>query len=46
MPNALIYCRISTEEQAEKGYSLDAQEKFCSEFVRNSDYMVVSVFHD
>ncbi len=32
MPNCLIYCRVSTEEQAEQGYSLEAQEKLCREF--------------
>lgn len=46
MPNALIYCRVSTEEQAEHGYSLDAQEKLCSSFAKNNNYAVVGVFRD
>ena len=35
MQKSLIYCRVSTEEQAEKGYSLDAQEKFCCNFAEH-----------
>jgi len=46
MPNALIYCRVSTEEQAEKGYSLDAQEKLCRDFAQNNGHKVVGVFRD
>lgn len=46
MQQALIYCRVSTDEQAEKGYSLDAQEKFCKSFAINSGYKVVSVYRD
>ena len=46
MHNALIYCRVSTEEQAEKGYSLDAQEKFCRDFAQNNGYKVISVYRD
>jgi len=46
MPSALLYCRVSSEEQAQKGYSLDAQEKFCSEFAQNNGYKVVGVFRD
>jgi site-specific DNA recombinase len=46
MPNALIYCRVSTEEQAEQGYSLDAQEKFCRDFAQNNGYEIAGVFRD
>ncbi len=46
MPRALIYCRVSTEEQAEKGYSLDTQEKFCRDFASRNSYTVVGVFKD
>ena len=46
MPNALIYCRVSTQEQAEKGYSLDAQEKLCCNFAKNNGYKVVNIFRD
>ena len=46
MPNALIYCRVSSEEQAQKGFSLDAQEKYSGEFAKNNGYTVVGVFRD
>ena len=32
---AIIYCRVSTKEQAEKGYSLEGQEKDCRQFAHN-----------
>ena len=41
---AIIYCRVSTKEQAEKGYSLDGQEKECRQFSHNQGYEVVKVF--
>lgn len=46
MQKALIYCRVSTEEQAEKGYSLDAQERLCRSFAKNNGYKVAGVYRD
>ena len=46
MPNAIIYCRVSTEEQAEQGYSLDAQEKFCRDFASNNSYRIIGIYRD
>ncbi|MDD5098127.1 MAG: recombinase family protein [Candidatus Pacebacteria bacterium] len=46
MENALIYCRVSTEEQAREGYSLDAQEKFCGRFAEHSGYKIISTYRD
>jgi site-specific DNA recombinase len=46
MQKALIYCRVSTEEQAQEGYSLDAQEKFCRQFAQNNGYDVFGVYRD
>jgi len=46
MQKALIYCRVSTEEQAQEGYSLETQEKYCREFAKNNGYKVVGVYHD
>jgi len=46
MQKALIYCRVSTEEQAEKGYSLDAQEKLCRSFAENNGCKVAGVYRD
>lgn len=46
MENALIYCRVSTEEQAREGYSLDAQEKFCGRFAEYNNYKIANVYRD
>ena len=46
MQKALIYCRVSTKKQAEEGYSLDAQEKFCSTFAKNNGYKIIKVYED
>lgn len=37
---------MSTEEQANEGYSLDAQEKFCQKFAEVNGYKIVGVFRD
>lgn len=39
-----IYCRVSTKEQAEKGYSLEAQRKECTRFAVKNGYGVDRVF--
>lgn len=41
---AIIYCRVSTKEQAEKGYSLQGQEDECRKFAENNGYEVDRVF--
>lgn len=46
MTQCLVYCRVSTEEQAEKGYSLDTQEKLCRDFAERNGYRVAGVFRD
>lgn len=46
MPQCLVYCRVSTEEQAEKGYSLDTQEKLCRDFAERNGYRVAGVYRD
>ncbi|HEY7327858.1 MAG TPA: recombinase family protein [Gemmataceae bacterium] len=46
MSSCLIYCRVSTEEQADKGYSLDTQEKLCRDFAQRSGYSVSGVYRD
>jgi DNA invertase Pin-like site-specific DNA recombinase len=46
MQTALIYCRVSTEEQAEKGYSLDVQEKLCRSFALGDGYKIAGVYRD
>lgn len=41
---ALIYCRVSTEEQAKQGYSLEAQESCCRAYAERLGYEVIQVF--
>jgi len=42
--NAVIYCRVSTEEQAIKGESLPRQKELCFEFAKKHGYKVVAKF--
>jgi len=46
MERAVIYCRVSTINQAEEGWSLDAQELACKKFAENNGYNVVKIFRD
>jgi len=41
---SIIYCRVSTKEQAEKGYSLEAQRKECIKFALNNEYEMDEIF--
>jgi site-specific DNA recombinase len=43
---AVIYCRVSTREQAEEGVSLSSQEHSCREFCRRVSRRVEAVFTD
>ena len=44
--NCLIYNRVSTGEQAKRGYSLDAQEEECKKFALLEGYNVVKIFRE
>jgi site-specific DNA recombinase len=41
---AVIYCRVSTKEQAEEGNSLVTQERNCREYSKKHDYDIAKVF--
>jgi len=41
---AIIYCRVSSKEQEETGYSLDSQEKLLQEYADKNDYQVIKVY--
>ncbi|RJP60100.1 MAG: hypothetical protein C4541_04860 [Candidatus Auribacter fodinae] len=41
---AIIYCRVSTTEQAVLGFSLAAQEKVCRDYAERNSFQVVKVF--
>lgn len=42
--NAIIYCRVSTQEQAETGFSLEAQEETCATYAERKGYTVLKTF--
>jgi site-specific DNA recombinase len=46
MPSAVVYTRVSTEEQAKTGLSLENQEKACREFAERNGYQVLEVFRE
>lgn len=43
---ALIYARVSTDEQADKGYSLSSQLEACRKYAAQHDFAVVAEFSD
>src|ERR1017187_5801620 len=42
--HTILFCRVSSREQEETGYSLDAQEKLLKEYSNNKGLMVAKVF--
>lgn len=44
--NVAIYCRVSTIEQAEHGYSLNAQEERLKSYAKSLGYKVLKVYKD
>ena len=42
----LIYFRVSTEEQAQFGISLDQQKNSCLEYAQKNHIEIVEIFHD
>lgn len=46
MRQAFIYLRVSTGRQADEGWSLDSQEKFCKRYADDNGYNVVDVFRE
>lgn len=46
MKLAYNYIRVSTEEQAKEGYSIDNQKRVCKEFAEANGYKVIGVFVD
>ncbi len=45
-PKTAIYVRVSTEEQAREGLSIDAQIARCKDFCRSRGWKVVNVYTD
>ncbi len=46
MKRAAIYVRVSTNEQADGGYSLDAQLRACRQFVAQQEWFLVDEYID
>lgn len=44
--NVIIYCRVSTDEQAEQGYSLDYQEESLRKYCELRNYNVVAEYRE
>jgi site-specific DNA recombinase len=43
---AALYCRVSTEEQGNKGYSLRQQLEALREYCQQHEYEIVGEFED
>src|SRR3989344_610133 len=46
MQKAIIYCRVSSDRQANEGHGLDSQEHRCREYAERNNYEVEKVFAD
>ncbi|MGU8901203.1 recombinase family protein [Clostridium perfringens] len=41
-----VYCRVSTEEQSENGYSIDEQERLLEEWCKKMGYVIYKCYSD
>ena len=46
MQKGIIYYRVSTEDQAQNGVSLEQQKKACLEYALNHNIEIIKLFHD
>ena len=44
--NAIGYCRVSTDEQAKHGLSLDVQEESCKMAIQSDGYELLKIIRD
>lgn len=44
--NVSIYIRVSTEDQAKEGYSLEVQRGYLESFAEREDYKIFKVYSD
>ena len=44
--NVIIYCRVSTDEQAQKGFSLDYQEETLKQYCEKMSYNIVKIYRE
>jgi site-specific DNA recombinase len=46
MKDCYVYVRVSTDEQANEGFSIENQKRACLEYAKTCGYHVKRVFHD
>ena len=46
MKKALIYTRVSTEEQSEEGASIETQVSLCQKWAKTNNYTIADLFED
>jgi site-specific DNA recombinase len=46
MKNGVIYVRVSTEEQAKEGQSIDAQINLCQSYAKDNKIKIIQIFKD
>lgn len=46
MNKAVIYARVSTDEQADNGKSIETQEKICNKWAKDNDYRIIEIYKD
>ena len=46
MKKAYIYARVSTEEQAEEGKSIETQERICRKWAKDNNFAIAGIFKD
>ena len=44
--NVILYCRVSTDEQAQKGFSLDYQEESLKRYCDSRNYNIVKIYRE
>src|SRR3989338_3722615 len=44
--HALVYCRVSSDRQANEGHGLESQERRCKDYIERKGYTMSEVFHD
>lgn len=46
MKTCYIYLRVSTEEQAKEGFSIDNQKRACMDYAKMNGYEIKKIFTD
>lgn len=44
MKNCFIYLRVSTDEQASQGFSIENQKRACVDYAQHNDYHIKRIF--